>query len=197
MKPFLSIKSSALCGVTLAALTLTTVLPAQAGTVTLTWKDTCKTEQGFKIERANSQNGPWTQIATAPANTTTFPDTTAASGMTYYYRVRAYNGTWNSGYTNIAAKACIPAPPTGVTATAGATGTKKITLTWQGASGATGYTVYRATSYGGTYSQVGTSAIASFVNSGLTAGSTYWYRVTANNAGGASAQTGSVSTTAR
>jgi hypothetical protein len=90
-----------------------------------------------------------------------------------------------------------PAAPTGLKATAGASGTKKITITWTASAGATGYTVYRSSTSGGTYTSVGTSTTTSYVNTGLTAGSTYYYKVTATNSVGASAQAGPVSAKAQ
>ena len=58
-------------------------------------------EVGFLIERARVTGGtpgPYTQIGTAPANTTTFADMTALGGVSYRYYVVAYNaaGSANS-----------------------------------------------------------------------------------------------------
>ena len=70
--------------------------PTQVG---LSWTDNAGNETGYKIERsANGVNG-WTQIGTAAANATTYSDTTVSQGTTYYYRVRAYNGSGNSNVT--------------------------------------------------------------------------------------------------
>lgn len=81
----------------------------------------------------------------------------------------------------------IPSAPTGLAATAG---NAQVSLTWNASTGATSYNVYRATTAGGE----GTTAIAtgiaatSYVNTGLTNGTTYYYKVAAVNSLGTSAQ---------
>lgn len=67
--------------------------------LTLAWNDNSANETGFKIER--SRDGvSFTQIATVGANVTTYTDSGLTVGVPYWYRVRAYNATGNSGYSN-------------------------------------------------------------------------------------------------
>jgi fibronectin type 3 domain-containing protein len=71
-----------------------------------------------------------------------------------------------------------PAPPTAVTAPAGK---RKVTLKWTQSSsaGVTNYRIYRSTADGGPYTAVATiNAGASYANTALTAGKTYYYVVT-------------------
>src|SRR4029077_21262677 len=104
---------------------------------------------------------------------------------TYFYVVTASNGTCSSGNsaqssTTTATCTCTPpAAPTGV-ATSGITQTGA-TVTWTASSGATSYKVFRSTTSGGPYTQVGTSATTSFADTGLTCNTTYFYVVTASN----------------
>ncbi|MFT3951052.1 MAG: leucine-rich repeat domain-containing protein [Oscillospiraceae bacterium] len=63
---------------------------------------------------------------------------------------------------------------TGVTLTAAA---KKITVKFTKVSGVTGYEIYRATSKTGTYTKIKTTTAASYTNTGLTKGKTYYYKV--------------------
>ncbi len=72
-----------------------------------------------------------------------------------------------------------PAPPTGVT-TSGTTQTGT-TVSWTASAGATSYKIFRSTTSGGPYTQVGTSTTTSFTDSGLTCNTTYFYVVTASN----------------
>jgi len=67
-----------------------------------------------------------------------------------------------------------PATPSNLTATAGK---RKVTLTWSAVTGATSYKVYY--SQGGKYTLRATVTSAGYTDSGLTAGSTYCYAVTA------------------
>ena len=80
-------------------------------TAKLSWTDNAGAEVGFKIERANSSNGPWTQIATNAASDTTFTDTGLAATTQYWYRVRAYNSNGNSQYSNADSVTTGNAPP--------------------------------------------------------------------------------------
>jgi glucan endo-1,3-alpha-glucosidase len=88
----------------------------------------------------------------------------------------------------------VPATPTGLAATAG---TGQISLSWSGSSGATTYNVYRST----TSNAEGMTAVStgltstSFTDSGLTSGTTYFYKVAAVNNSGISAQSGEASAT--
>ena len=80
-----------------------------------------------------------------------------------------------------------PGTPGGITATA--TSSSSITVSWSLVSGATGYYVYRSTSTLDTYySKVGTSFSTSSTNTGLSANTMYYYKVSAYNSNGESAQ---------
>jgi hypothetical protein len=72
-----------------------------------------------------------------------------------------------------------PAAPTGLSATA--VSQTQINLSWTAVPGATSYTILRATTSGGPYTPVGTSATTSFSNTGLACNTTYYYVVTASN----------------
>jgi len=58
-------------------------------------------QTGFKIERS-TDNRTFSQIATVGASAASYPSTQLKANTTYYYRVRAYNNTGNSGYSNVA-----------------------------------------------------------------------------------------------
>jgi Divergent InlB B-repeat domain/FG-GAP-like repeat len=72
---------------------------ASAGDLQLAWNDNSNNEDGFKIERKTGTNGTFAQIATVGANVTSYPDVGLADGVTYCYRVRAFNSAGNSAYT--------------------------------------------------------------------------------------------------
>ncbi len=74
-----------------------------------------------------------------------------------------------------------PAAPTGLTASA--VSQSQINLSWNAVTGATSYTILRATTSGGPYTSVGTSATTSFSNTGLNCNTTYYYVVQASNGG--------------
>jgi hypothetical protein len=79
--------------------------PANAQTacqLTLTWLDNSNNEDGFKIERAATALGPWTQIAQLPPSITSYQDAGLIATWIYYYRIRAYNAVGDSAYSNVA-----------------------------------------------------------------------------------------------
>lgn len=72
---------------------------ASKGKVSLRWRDNATNEAGFTIERAPS-GGAYIVIATVGANAITSSDTPPAKGI-WSYRVRAFNGTNVSAYSNV------------------------------------------------------------------------------------------------
>lgn len=87
-----------------------TATAVSAGQINLAWTDRSGNETGFKIERATSPTGAWTQIATVGANVSSYSNTGLASGATYYYRVRSYNALATSGASNQVGRATFVAP---------------------------------------------------------------------------------------
>jgi hypothetical protein len=84
-------------------LTATTISNNQ---INLSWTDQSTGELGFKIERQHpTASGSYVQIGTVGANVTNFNDTTAGAGTSYNYRVRAYNASADSDYSNVAIQA--------------------------------------------------------------------------------------------
>jgi len=75
------------------------------------------------------------QISVAGANVAGYTDTGLSYGTTYYYRLRAYNATVNSPYSNSAFAATLPyllAAPLNLSAEA--LSRSSIALSWQGNS---------------------------------------------------------------
>ncbi|TGE39651.1 cell wall-binding protein [Desulfosporosinus fructosivorans] len=77
-----------------------------------------------------------------------------------------------------------PSTPTNITATTASA--SQINLTWDSVSGATSYYVYGATSSSGTYTHLATVTTTGYINTGLWADTTYYYKVQAVNNTGSS-----------
>ncbi len=165
-----------------AAPTGVTATATGQSTATVSWTASSGATS-YKIFRATTSGGPYTQVGTT--SSTSFADSGLTCGTTYFYVVTASNGSCDSGNsaqasTTTSTCTCTPpAAPTGV-ATSGATQTG-LTVSWSASSGATSYKVFRSTTSGGPYTQVGTTSSTSFVDSGLTCNTTYFYVVTASN----------------
>ena len=127
-------------------------------------------------------------------------------GGTYNFQVEAINAG-GSAFSNIpntatASGACFPPVPEDLASALPVACGGKTRLTWIPSTGATGYRVYRSSqSPGGTFVEItGTNGYVYSGNpvdytdvTGLTADSIYYYKVSAFNANGNSAQTGQVS----
>ncbi len=92
-------------------------------------------------------------------------------------RNNAREEIWTAAVQESGTPCTPPAAPTGLVATAA--GQNQINLSWNAVSGATEYRIYRSTTSGGPYSQVGTSTTPSFPNTGLSCNTTYYYVVRA------------------
>jgi len=91
------------------------------------------------------------------------------------------------------AAALEPLPaPADLVATLGA---RRVTLTWSAVTGATSYRVFRSTT--GTFgtTPVATTSNKTYTNTGLTVGTTYFYRIVARDGGGESPPSATVSAT--
>ncbi len=159
---------------------LTASVPGTA-TVSLAWNDNSNDEDGFKIERRTS-SGVFSMITTVAQNIHSYDDAGLSAGTTYIYRVRAYKGTLNSIYSNVAsAKTQVPPPAAPGNLTAMPQGGTTISLAWSdNSSDEEGFKIERKTGSGG-FSEIITTGkdIHSYNDTGLSAGATYVYRVRA------------------
>jgi autotransporter-associated beta strand protein len=152
--------------------------------IDLTWTDTSGNEDGFNLERSTN-GGNYTTIGMVAANVTNYADTGLADGTTYFYRVQAFRSCWgNSAYSAPVSTATLlpPAPVTPVGLVA-VPGNGSISLRWLTSSGAGSYNLKRGTSSGNETTLVNTAG-TSYTNTGLANGTTYYYVVSAVNAGG-------------
>ncbi len=72
------------------------------GTVQLGWTDNSGNEDGFEIERYDEAENKFKLIHTTAMDVTGYADTGLTENMTYAYRVRAYNATGASAYSDTA-----------------------------------------------------------------------------------------------
>jgi titin len=148
--------------------------------IVLSWTDNGTNEAGFKVERG-IDGVSFTQIAIVGANVTTYSNTNLIAATPYHYRVRAYEGTNHSGYSNSAAATTLapPAAPANLVATA--VSSSRIDLSWtDNSTYEGGFKIERSTD-GMNFSQIATSTANGTVysNTNLLANTTYYYRVRA------------------
>ena len=169
------------------------VAPA-APTVTMTHSDSGKPKltwsavsgaASYRVYRSESRGTGYSLLGTTTS--TSYINTGAAVGKTYYYRVKAVNSAGTSAYSNIVsgtARTPAPAAPVLKGGTSSASG--KPQLTWAAVDGAAKYDVYRSNSADGTFSKVGSTDKTTYVNTGAVQGVTYFYKIRAVGASGAS-----------
>jgi fibronectin type 3 domain-containing protein/regulation of enolase protein 1 (concanavalin A-like superfamily) len=148
----------------------------------------------YNVKRATTSGGPYATISSPTGNS--YVDTGLANGTTYYYVVTAVDlagESANSAQASATTTSGLPAVVTGLAAVAY---NSEIDLTWSASTGATSYNVLRSTTSGTGYAQIATGVTTtSYVDTGLTNGTTYYYVVTATNAAGTSGNSNQASAT--
>ena len=142
--------------------------------------------QNIKISYYDSTVGNWVEIPTAvtltpsDASWSTLESITLKGGTSHF-----------STFAPTVSVEGAPSVPTGLTAVAG---DSQVTLSWDSVSGAARYYIYRQS--GSQYPYLGQTTNTSYTDTGLTNGTTYYYKVSAvNEDGQESAATEAVSAT--
>ena len=131
----------------------------------------------YQVYRATAQTGTYTSIGTTTK--TTFVDSTAAVGKTYFYKVKAVCNADSSlssklsGIVSISTKVGQPE----VTLSKNTKGYP--VLKWGKVEGAKKYQVYYATSENGTYKKLTTTSKLTYTHTKAAAGKEYFYKVRA------------------
>ena len=168
--------------------------------INLTWTDNANNESGFRIEQSTDGTN-FTQIATAGSNAVSLSVTGLSASTTYFYRVASFNSAGDSGFSNTASATTsapptsVPAAPSGLNATA--VSSSQINLTWtDNANNESGFRIEQSTD-GTNFTQIATagSNAVSFSVTGLSASTTYFYRVASFNSAGTSGFSNTASAT--
>jgi fibronectin type 3 domain-containing protein len=138
---------------------------------------------GYLVFGSDTSGGTRAQLANPTSNA--FTESGLAAGTSRFYVVRAVGpaGVSADSAEVSAATTALPAVPEGLLATAGL---GQITLNWNAAAGATGYVVLRGDTSGGGKVTIATPATNSFVDPGLSPGTTEFYAVRAVGPAGTS-----------
>jgi hypothetical protein len=132
---------------------------------------------GYAVERS-SDGATWSQAGTTAAGVTTFNDNNLTGSFRYFYRVSALSPGGRSAPSGVASLVNRPGAPFNVTVASFST--SQLVVNWRDVSGDTGYRVERSLD-GVNFTSVGTVGTnrISLSNTGLAAGTTYYYRVAA------------------
>ncbi len=149
--------------------------------VSMQWTDNSD-ETSFLIERKTGAGGTYAQIGTTAANATTYTDSNASPGTTYFYRVRdTVSSTVNSAYATEVSTTTLANVPTGVAASDGTTNSA-VHVTWSASTGASSYAVFRnSTNNSATATQIGTTTNLFYDDSAVAGDTVAYYWVKALN----------------
>lgn len=182
-------------------------------TVNLTWTDKSANETNFVVYRGISLAGPWTTpLVTLNKNTTSYSDLIGNTNQVYFYKVVATNtvgDTETLGFPTITTQSLdsniitvgtpasnAPAAPTNLTGVIQA-GPKNL-LSWtDNATNETGFLIQRSVNGAPetlltTMNANNKTGKVSFLDSNVTPGNTYAYRVASINSSGTSTYTNTV-----
>src|SRR5262249_42747131 len=185
-----NVASATTTGVPPATPTGLTATAVSSSQINLAWIDNATNETGYRVERSRD-GATFASLATLGAHETAERSTGGAPSTTYFYRVRASNGSGDSAASNVAnattqVSSTPPAAPTGLTATT--VSSSQINLAWvDNATNETSYRVDRSTD-GVNFASIATlgANVTTYASTGLTAATTYAYRVVASNSAGTS-----------
>ncbi len=127
---------------------------------------------GYEIYRATSRNGKYIRMWTV--SRTSYTNTTAKPGVTYYYQVKAL-GTKEPQVSKVCYITCDCAQAEVEISTDVVSG--KPTLTWEVVEGADKYEIYRSNNRDGKYTMQWMTSDTTYHNTTAQAGMTYYYMV--------------------
>ncbi len=169
--------------------------PARPAGVSVSAGDAANTIAWTAVDNASSYNvysGTDNSVTRAPANllatttSTSYPHGALTNGQRYYYVVTAVNAGGESAESEMVSgmPLAVPGAPATVTAMGG---NRQVTLSWDVVAGSTSYNIYWSTTAGVSKAsaKIAGRTTTGYVHGGLSAWTTYYYRVTAVNANGA------------
>jgi fibronectin type 3 domain-containing protein len=163
--------------------------------IELTWTNV-PNETGFRVEHSLDAT-VWITIAITGPDVTTYTDKGLSSGTTYFYRVFATNAGGDSPALQVPSATTITVPPSPTTITAVPASSTEIQLYWTDVSGEIGFRVERSSDGSTGWITIATTGqdVTTYLDGGLSSGTTYYYRVFATSAGGDSPASGTASAT--
>jgi hypothetical protein len=151
-----------------------------SSSIRLTWNTVAKAGS-YKIYRSGTADGDYADIGNS--DVTNYTDTDLAAVTAYYYKVSAVDSYGTESALSAEATATTPAlpPETPLNVTAEVSAPGSITISWQSATGAAYYRIYRADSDAGPFTGIDSSVTAGYTDIGLNPSTAYYYKVSSIN----------------
>src|SRR2546425_3867805 len=99
------------CSTPPAATSNLTATALDQQTVDVAWKDNSSVEDGYEVQRATAQAGPYVAVASLPANAVSYRNNGLTTNTTYWYRVRAIKDGGFGDFSDVASATPFLAPP--------------------------------------------------------------------------------------
>jgi fibronectin type 3 domain-containing protein len=165
------------------------VTTVTSSSINIAW-DSVQNATGYRVYRRTGETGDFTPAsALTTTSLTNWTNSSLDAETKYYYRVKARNASSESDFSEIVSAStsmAIPAVPSNVTAAANST--SSITISWSLVPNAEGYRVYRNNSSVGNFTLIKTTEEVLFIDTDLETFVNYFYKITAYNAAGESAE---------
>ena len=151
---------------------------AETGKVVLTWKP-IEGAAKYEVYRSGTKNGTYKLYCTLTS--TTYTNSTANAGYTYYYKVKAISviPEANSAFSSIVSRTCDCGQIFDCETSYNDDG--KVVFNWGTRKGATSYKIYRSGYQNGTYKLIGETKSNTFTDKTASAGYYYYYKIVAVN----------------
>ncbi|MDD2499932.1 MAG: CsgG/HfaB family protein [Geobacter sp.] len=140
--------------------------------------------KGVRIYRRSATEKEFVPIARVADDQPDFRDHGLQDGSTYLYSMTAYNQAGAESEQSVQLSLTTPAATSGLAAVSGKV--RRVPLSWQAHpfTAVNGYRLQRATGKDGPYQElavIGDRQVTSYLDSGLTDNTTYWYRIVATS----------------
>jgi len=147
-------------------------------TITIHW-DSVNGASSYNIYRSTGNTSNFTKLNSAALTSTSYNDNYLTSSTTYYYRVAAIDSEGVEGNRSTIVNATTDGLPPPVNVSARALSASSIIISWDSLSGASSYNIYRAETETGNYTirNITAHTETSFTDTGLSASTTYYYKV--------------------
>ena len=151
-----------------------TAYNSTSGNLTFVWENNSRNETGFVLDDETDEYNINAGLTSYNLNVGVLNINDLEGNSYTLYAVNNYGESDRAEYQIVQ-----PETPTGLDAEP--LSSSSIMVSWQTATGAASYIIQRATSSSGAYSQIGTVIGASYTDTSLPAGTTYYYRVISRN----------------
>jgi fibronectin type 3 domain-containing protein len=168
---------TAKAGIPLAAPAISSAAASGSTSIKVSW-GAASSATGYQLYRSTSETGTYARVYSGTARA--YTNTGLTTGKAYFYKVRAYKVIGTTTYYGPFGAVKIGVPLAAAkTPTVSAVDGTSVKTSWSAVTGAAGYQLLCSTSATGTYASVYIGTERTFMDTGLTAGTAYNYKVRA------------------